>query len=84
MNQQNKIEWRRSKVMELLVKGYNHYEIAKELQISRPTISRDTEWLRNQAKEELRQYVEEKLPEEHSRCLRGVNEVLKNGLEYRY
>jgi uncharacterized protein with von Willebrand factor type A (vWA) domain len=28
MNQNNKKEWRRSKVWELLVKGYNHYEIA--------------------------------------------------------
>ncbi|HZA68112.1 MAG TPA: hypothetical protein VE548_00305 [Nitrososphaeraceae archaeon] len=42
MNQQdNKIEWWRSKVRELLVKGYNHYEIANSLQISRPTITKD-------------------------------------------
>lgn len=36
------IEWRRNKVQELLVKGYNHYEIATILQISRPTITRET------------------------------------------
>jgi DNA-binding NarL/FixJ family response regulator len=43
MNQQNnnKIEWRRSKVRELLAKGYNHYEIANILQIPRPTITKD-------------------------------------------
>lgn len=34
MNQKDKVEWRRNKVQELLVKGY-HYEIASSLQISR-------------------------------------------------
>jgi transposase len=36
MNQKDKVEWRRNKVQELLVKGYNHYEIASNLQVSRP------------------------------------------------
>jgi DNA-binding NarL/FixJ family response regulator len=40
MNQKDKVEWRRNRVQELLVKGYNHYEIASALQISsRPTIT---------------------------------------------
>ena len=33
MNQKDKVQWRRNKVQELLVKGYNHYEIASSLQI---------------------------------------------------
>jgi hypothetical protein len=33
MTQSNQRDWRRSKVRELLVKGYNHYEIANTLQI---------------------------------------------------
>jgi hypothetical protein len=37
----NKHDWRRSKVRELLVKGYNHYEIANTLQIPRSTITKD-------------------------------------------
>jgi DNA-binding NarL/FixJ family response regulator len=41
MIQNNKQDWRRSKVRELLVKGYNHYEIANTLQIPRPTITKD-------------------------------------------
>jgi hypothetical protein len=47
MNQQNnnKIEWRRFKVRELLVKAYNHYEIANILQIPRPTITKDIQYL---------------------------------------
>jgi DNA-binding NarL/FixJ family response regulator len=43
MNPDNKKDWRRSKVRELLVKGYNHYEIANTLQIPRPTITKDVQ-----------------------------------------
>jgi transposase len=43
---QDQIEWRRSKVQELVVKGNNHYEIASILKVSRPTITRDIQHLR--------------------------------------
>ena len=39
--EKSQIEWRRNKVQELVVKGYNQYEIADTLKISQPTISRD-------------------------------------------
>jgi DNA-binding NarL/FixJ family response regulator len=48
MNQNNKKEWRRSKVWELLVKGYNHYEIAIMLQILRPTTTKYIRYLSQQ------------------------------------
>jgi hypothetical protein len=32
LNKQFEVEWRRSKVCELLVKGYSQYEISKDLQ----------------------------------------------------
>ena len=73
----NKIEWRRNKVYEILVKGYNQYEIVETMRISQPTIYRDVQHLRQRAKEELRFHIEEKLPDEYQRCLRGINEVLK-------
>jgi hypothetical protein len=47
----DKIQWCRNKVQELLVKGYNHYEIASTLQISRPTITRDIQYLSECAKQ---------------------------------
>ena len=47
----DKIQWRRNKVQELLVKGYNHYEIASTLQISRPPITRDIQYLSECAKQ---------------------------------
>jgi uncharacterized protein YerC len=77
LNHHHKIEWRRNKVHELLVKGHSQYEIAETMHISQPTISRDIQYLRQQAKEELRFHIEEKLPDEYQRCLRGINEVLK-------
>ena len=37
----DRIIWRRNKVQELSVKGFSQTEIARMLQISEPTISRD-------------------------------------------
>jgi hypothetical protein len=39
--ERSQIEWRRNKVQELVVKGYNQYEIGDTLKIGQPTISRD-------------------------------------------
>jgi hypothetical protein len=78
MNQKkDNIEWRRSKVQELLVKGYNHYEIASTLQISRPTITKDIQYLRQCAKQNIKRYIDETLPEEYEKSLIGINSILK-------
>jgi hypothetical protein len=77
LNQKDKVEWRRNKVQELLVKGYNHYEIASTLQISRPTITRDIQYLSQQAKENIRKYIDERLPEEYEKCLVGLTAILR-------
>src|SRR6266487_5015118 len=77
MNQKDKVEWRRNKVQELLVKGYNHYEIASALQISRPTITRDIQYLSQQAKHSIKKYIDERLPEEYEKCLVGLTAILR-------
>jgi hypothetical protein len=77
MNQKHKVQWRRSKVQELLVKGYNHYEIASTLQISRPTITRDIQYLSECAKQNIKRYVDERLPEEYEKCLVGLTAILR-------
>src|ERR687888_511562 len=74
---QDNIQWRRSKVQELLVKGYNHHEIASTLQISRPTITRDTQYLSECAKQNIKKYIDEKLPEEYEKCLVGLTAITK-------
>jgi hypothetical protein len=78
INQQNnRIEWRRSKVRELLVKGYNHYEIGNSLQIPRPTITKDIQYLRQQDRENLQSHIQERLPQEYENCMTGINRILK-------
>jgi hypothetical protein len=80
MNQNKKdntnMEWRRSKVQDLLVKGYNHYEIANILQ-SMPTITKDIQYLRQYAKQNIKRYIDERLPEEYEKCLVGLTAILR-------
>lgn len=72
------MEWRRAKVLELMSKGEtNQSEIARILQVDRSTICRDIEYLRQQAKENITKYVDERLPEEYEKCLVGLNSILK-------
>jgi DNA-binding transcriptional regulator LsrR (DeoR family) len=71
------LEWRRSKVQELSSQGYNQSEISRILQISQPTINRDITYLRQQAKENVKKYIEERLPEEYEKCLVGLNAITK-------
>jgi len=70
------IEWRRSKVAELDSQGHSPSEIAKILQVSIGTINRDLSILRQQAKENIKKYIDERLPE-YEKCLVGVNSILK-------
>jgi transcriptional regulator len=57
----NSVEWRRSKVQELASQGYNQSEISKILQIIQPTINRDISYLRQQAKHDIKRYIDERL-----------------------
>ena len=54
------IEWRRNKVQELASQGYNQSEISRILQISQPTINRDMACLRQQAKDNIKRYIDER------------------------
>src|SRR5919199_6312071 len=71
------IEWRRNKVQELASQGYNQSEISRILQISQPTINRDIAYLRQQAKSNIKRYIDERLPEEYEKCLVGINAITK-------
>jgi predicted transcriptional regulator len=80
MNQKStkmQLEWRRRQVFELSSKGQSQTEIARTLQISESTISRDLDYLRQQAKENIKQYIDERLPEEYEKCLVGLNAITK-------
>src|ERR687893_2990741 len=80
-NRKDSLEWRRCKVQELLVKGYNNYEIADTLKIPRHTITKDIRYLRQRAQENLQEQIHERVPEEYQNCLTGINKVLKLALD---
>lgn len=75
---QRQIEWRREKVLELASDGYGVREIAKLLKISHPTVSRDMQWLRYKAKEQIRKYIDEQVPLEYHKTLTGLQNIIKS------
>src|SRR5215510_965310 len=75
---QRQIQWRREKVLELASDGYGVREIARLLEISHPTVSRDMQWLRYQAKEQIRKYIDEQVPLEYHKTLTGLQNIIKS------
>ena len=77
MEQQNQLQWRRDKVQELCSKGYSQREISQTLQVGLATVNRDISYLRNQAKSNIKRYIDERLPEEYEKCLIGLTAITK-------
>ncbi|MFL6470185.1 MAG: hypothetical protein ACJ71H_04965 [Nitrososphaeraceae archaeon] len=77
----DQLEWRRSKVLEMRARGMTHGEIAREMQVSRTSITSDIQYLRSQAKESIKEYVTEHLPEQYQVCLCALNTILKHAFE---
>ena len=51
--------------------------MASILQVSIGTVNRDLSYLRQQAKYNIRRYIDERLPEEYEKCLVGLTAILK-------
>jgi hypothetical protein len=62
-------------------KGMSQIEIALELQVSEASISSDIAYLRNQAKESIREYITEHLPAQYQVCLTALDEIIKRAFE---
>jgi hypothetical protein len=75
--QDQQVQWRRDKVQELCSKGYSQREISQALQVGLATVNRDISYLRNQAKYNIKRYIDERLPEEYEKCLVGLNAITK-------
>src|SRR5947208_13375072 len=73
----SQIDWRRSKVQELSSQGHSQREIAQILQVSNGTVNRDLSYLRQQAKDNIKRYIDERLPEEYEKCLVGLTAILR-------
>jgi hypothetical protein len=76
-NQQAQVQWRRDKVQELCSKGYSQREISQTLQVGLATVNRDISYLRQQAKHNIKKYIDERLPEEYEKCLVGLTAITK-------
>jgi hypothetical protein len=72
-----RLQWRRNKVLELSSQGRSQPEIATILQVGLGTISRDIQYLREQARDNLMTHLNERLPEEYQCCITGLKQVLK-------
>jgi DNA-binding Lrp family transcriptional regulator len=71
------VEWCRRFIFQLNSKGQSQTEIARALQISESTISRDLDYLRQQSKDNIKKYIDERLPEEYEKCLVGFNAITR-------
>jgi Trp operon repressor len=74
-NQEQQVQWRRDKVQELCSKGYSQREISQVLQVGLATVNRDISYLSDQAKTNIKRYIDERLPEEYEKCLVGLNAI---------
>jgi hypothetical protein len=72
------ISWRRSKIIELRGYGLNQTQIAKELQVSEACISLDMQYLREQAKDTIKEYATDHLPAQYQVCLAALDTILQS------
>lgn len=77
---QEQVQWRRDKVQELYSKGYSQREISQVLQVGLATVNRDISYLRNQARDNIKRYIDKQLQEEYEKCLVGLNAITKEAL----
>ena len=47
------------------------------MQVGLATVNRDMSYLRNQGKDNIKRYIDERLPEEYEKCLVGLNAITK-------
>jgi hypothetical protein len=62
-------------------RGLSYGEIAHELRVSKASITSDVQYLREQAKGTITEYVTEHLPEQYHVCLCALDMILKHAYE---
>lgn len=77
-----RIAWRRAKIIELNAKGISSQtEISKILQISEGTISRDVHYLKQESKQLIQSYIEDKLPYEYRKVMESLEIILRRAFD---
>jgi transcriptional regulator len=77
----DQLEWRRAKVVEMRVTGLSFAEIARELQVSKASITMDVKHIREYAKQSIREYITEQLPEQYQVCLAALDTIIRHAYE---
>jgi hypothetical protein len=80
-NKDNKVDWRRNKVLELSSQGYSQRDIVSTLQVGLGTVNKDILFLRQMSQENLQHHIHERVPEEYQNCMTGMKINLKQTLE---
>jgi len=62
-------------------RGLSYAEIAQELEVSKASIGSDVQYLREQAKGTIKEYVTEHLPEQYQVCLSALDTILKHAFD---
>ena len=70
-------ENRLSKVISLYSKGLNQEEIAQELHIDQSTVSRDLQFIKHEARNQIERYLREDILFEYMRYMAGSNEITR-------
>jgi uncharacterized membrane protein len=68
-------------LFELRARGLSYAEIALELQVPKTAVAEDMLYLRKRAKESIKEYVTEHLPEQYQISLRALDTILKHAYE---
>ena len=66
-----------AKMQKLYSKEYGQSEISQTLQVGLATVNREISYLRNQAEDNIKGYIDERLPEEYQKCMAGLTSIVK-------
>jgi hypothetical protein len=75
------LAWRRSQVISMKAQGMTQIEIAQKLMVSDSAIGNDVQYLRQQAKESIKEYATNYLPEQYQICLVALDEIIKRAFD---
>jgi hypothetical protein len=75
--QQQQIEWRRDRVMELSSQGFSQSDKATVLHVDKSIISRDVAYLKRQAQDNLQHHIHETIPAEYQKACNTLNQLLR-------
>jgi hypothetical protein len=68
-------------VPELSSQGYSQRDIASTLQVGLGTVNKDLLFIRQQARDNLKYHIHERIPEEYQNCMIGMKTNLKEILQ---